>query len=83
MARSRETERAYDAWLLAGLRTGERRAQENLVQRWHPKFAAHAWRLLGDRELALDAVQESWADILKGLPRLKDDHAFAVWALRK
>lgn len=82
MARSRETERAYDAYLLAGVRTGDRKAQEMLVRRWQPKLAAHAWRLLGDRERALDAVQESWADIVKGLSRLKEDRAFAVWAMR-
>lgn len=82
MKTSRETERSLDAYLLAGLRLGDRNAQDRLVRRWNPKLAAHAWRLLGDRELALDAVQEGWADIVRGLPRLKDDHAFAVWALR-
>lgn len=82
MTRLRETERIMDAYLLAGMRLGDRASQERLVRRWNPKLAAHAWRLLGDRELALDAVQESWADIVRGLGRLRDDHAFAVWALR-
>lgn len=82
MKTSRETERVMDAYLLAGMRLGDRSVQDRLVRRWNPKLFAHAWRLLGDRELALDAVQEGWADIVRGLPRLKDDHAFAVWALR-
>lgn len=82
MAHSRETERVYDAYLLAGVRAGDRKAQETLVRRWQPRLAAHAWRLLGDRERALDAVQESWADIVGGLSRLNEDRAFAVWAMR-
>jgi RNA polymerase sigma-70 factor (ECF subfamily) len=37
---------------------------------------------LGDREVARDMVQEAWAEILRGLGGLRDDHAFLPWALR-
>jgi RNA polymerase sigma-70 factor (ECF subfamily) len=39
-------------------------------------------RLLGDGEAARDAVQAGWIDIVRGLPRLDDAHAFPAWAYR-
>lgn len=80
MARGRE--RILDAYLVASARLGDREALGALARRWNGKLLAHAWRLLGDREGAKDAVQESWAEILRGLARLRDDGAFAAWAYR-
>jgi RNA polymerase sigma-70 factor (ECF subfamily) len=79
---SRDAERSLDAYLLAEIRLGDRGALDMLVRRWTPKMTAHAWRLLGEREPARDAVQESWTQALRGLARLKEDRAFAVWILR-
>lgn len=73
---------ALDAWLAASARAGGREAMRTLAERWHPLLSAHAWRLTGERELAADAVQEAWVEILRGLPALRDDHAFAAWAYR-
>jgi RNA polymerase sigma-70 factor (ECF subfamily) len=53
-----------------------------LVRRWNGKLAAHAWRLLRDEDGAKDAVQEGWAEIVRGLAHLREDHAFAAWAYR-
>ena len=53
-----------------------------LVRLRGPRLLAHATRLLGDRETSRDVVQEAWAEILRGLGSLKDDHAFLPWALR-
>ena len=80
MARGRE--RILDAYLVASARLGDRHALGILVRRWNGKLVAHAWRLLRDREAAKDAVQEGWAEMLRGLPGLRDDHAFAAWAYR-
>ena len=82
MSSSRDAERSLDAYLLAEIRLGDRGALDMLVRRWTPKMTAHAWRLLGEREPARDAVQESWTQALRGLARLKEDRAFAVWILR-
>jgi len=69
-------------YLVASARLGGRKAWAGLHQHWHGRFVAHARRLTGDLESGLDAVQEAWADIYTGLPRLKGDRAFAAWAYR-
>lgn len=79
---ARDKERILDAYLVASARLGDREALGILVRRWNGKLLAHAWRLLRDREGARDAVQESWAEMLRGLSRLRDDGAFAAWIYR-
>lgn len=78
----RETERVLDAYLVSSVRVGDRSAFDILARRWNGKLTAHAWRLLRDEELAKDAVQEAWAEIVRGLSRLRDDNAFSAWAYR-
>jgi RNA polymerase sigma factor (sigma-70 family) len=78
----RGRERILDAYLVASARLGDREALGVLARRWNGKLLAHAWRLLRDHEGAKDAVQESWAEMLRGLSRLRDDGAFAAWAYR-
>ena len=75
-------EEALDGFLIASARLGDRRAFGLLVGRWDARLRAHAWRLLGDGELAREAVQDGWAQIVRGLPRLRDDSAFSAWAYR-
>jgi RNA polymerase sigma factor (sigma-70 family) len=77
-----DRERILDAYLVASARLGDRNALGILARRWNGKLLAHAWRLLRDREAAKDAVQESWAEIMRGLSRLRDEGAFAAWAYR-
>lgn len=78
----RQKEGALDAYLVASARLGDRQALGSLVQRWNGKLIAHAWRLLRDEESARDAVQEGWAEMVRGLSRLRDDAAFPAWAYR-
>jgi RNA polymerase sigma factor (sigma-70 family) len=82
MDSDRRKARALDAFLVASARLGDRRSFSMLVNQWNPRLSAHAWRQLGDAELARDVVQQSWADIVRGLGKLQDDGAFAVWAYR-
>lgn len=77
-----DKERALDAFLVASARLGDRRAFGTLASRWNGRLLTHAWRLLGDEEAARDAVQSGWAEMLRGLPRLRDDLAFPAWAYR-
>ena len=74
--------RVLDEYLVAAARTGDRKAFAALARRWHGKLVAHAWRLTGDAEMARDAAQGAWVEIVRGLPRLRDDSAFAAWAYR-
>jgi RNA polymerase sigma factor (sigma-70 family) len=75
-------ERALDGFLIASARAGDRRAFEQLAERWDPKLRAHALRLLGDADQAREAVQDGWAEIVRGLEGLRDDAAFPAWAYR-
>ena len=77
-----KTTGALDEYLLAAARAGDPKAAELFARRWQKKLLAHAWRLLGDAEAARDAVQESWVEMLRGLPRLQDERAFPAWAYR-
>ena len=76
------TSRLLDEFLVADARAGNRAALDQLVRRWHPKLVAHAWRLTGDRELARDAAQIGWGEIVRGIARLRDEAAFPAWAYR-
>ena len=77
-----QASRILDEYLLVSARAGDRKAFEALAKRWQKKLLAHAWRLLGDPEAARDAVQDGWFEILRGLPRLRDERAFPAWAYR-
>ena len=79
---ARTARRIVDTYLVASARLGNRRAREELVNRYQPRFLRHAYRLLGDAERAKDAVQDGWIDIVRGLARLRDDAAFPAWAFR-
>lgn len=74
--------RRLDGYLVAAVRTGDRRALDLLVRRWQPRLVAHGWRLTGDADLAREAAQDGWIEILRGVGRLRDEAAFPAWAYR-
>lgn len=80
----RQTDKArlFEAYLVAAARTGDAAARARLVAAWQPRLIGHAWRLTGDTEMAREAVQDGWVEILKGLTVLRDELAFPAWALR-
>ncbi|MGH1369451.1 MAG: RNA polymerase sigma factor [Maritimibacter sp.] len=75
-------ERAFEAYLVSLARSGDRRAVGQLVALRGPRLFSHAVRLLREVDGAQDVTQDAWAEILKGLPRLRDEAAFLPWALR-
>lgn len=78
----RQAARIFDEYLVAAAKSGDRDAFAHLARRWDRKLFAHAWRLTGDREAARDAVQNGWAEIVRGLGSLRDERAFPAWAYR-
>ncbi len=78
----RSASRVLDEYLACSARAGDRSALELLAERWSPRLLGHAYRLMGDTENARDAAQDAWADIVRGLPRLKDAALFPSWAFR-
>jgi len=80
----RQTDKArlFEAYLVAAARTGDAAARGRLVEAWQPRLIGHAGRLTGDSEMAREAVQDGWVEILRGLGGLRDELAFPAWALR-
>ena len=76
----RTREQLLDEYLVASARLGDRKAFELLARRWGRKLLAHAWRLTGDADLAREAAQDGWIEIVRGLGRLRDERAFPAWA---
>jgi RNA polymerase sigma factor (sigma-70 family) len=76
----RTKEQLLDDYLVASARVGDRKAFELLARRWQGRLIAHAWRLTGDVDLAREAAQEGWIEIVRGLGRLRDERAFPAWA---
>ncbi|WP_375551983.1 RNA polymerase sigma factor [Rhodophyticola porphyridii] len=78
----RQAGRIVEEMLVARAQAGDRAALAQIADLRGPRLLAHAVRLLGDREMARDVVQEAWVEILRGLPRLRDPVAFPAWATR-
>lgn len=78
----RDSERIYHEYLVAAARTGDTGALQQLVSRFEARLLAHAWRLTNDLDMARDATQEAWIEIIRGLPRLLDAAAFPAWSFR-
>ncbi len=70
----------YDELLVTMIWSGDRQAAQRLAARWQPRLLRTARRLLGDREQARSAVQESWLSIMRGIHSLRDPAKFAPWA---
>jgi RNA polymerase sigma-70 factor (ECF subfamily) len=68
--------------LVARARTGDRAAFEQLMVCSQHKVAATAWRLLGNREDARDAAQETFLRAYKYLKSFKPGQDFHGWIYR-
>ena len=75
-----KAERVYDELLVTLARSGDRKAANRLAARWYPRLMRTALRLVQDRSDAEEAVQEAWAGICRGWPRLSDPAMFPGWA---
>ncbi len=70
----------FDELLVTLVLGGDRRAGERLSARWQPRLLRTARRLTGDADLAMQAAQDSWVAIWRGLPKLRDPARFGAWA---
>ncbi len=77
---SRAVNQVFDEMLVLYAIEGRREAFDRLARRWRPRHYAHACRLLGRKELAADAVQDAWINIVRGLHRLDDPARFPAWS---
>jgi len=68
--------------LVLTAQNGSHKAFGLLVEIHHKPLVGFAFKLGNDRELANDAVQESWIKAAKNLRKLKDPRAFKSWIYR-
>lgn len=78
----RSKEAILEEYLVASARFGDGDAIDRLVALRGPKMLRHAHRLVGNVEDARDVVQDAWVEIIRGLPKLRDERAFPAWAYR-
>lgn len=58
---------------------GEPAAFDELVALLHLRLWAYLQRLLGDRGVAEDALQETWLRVVRGLPQLRQQEKLVSW----
>lgn len=68
--------------LLARAREGDRTATEVLVRRHLRDVYEVALRVLGDRDAAEDAAQDTFVNVLRALPRFRGESSFRTWLIR-
>jgi len=68
--------------VIARIRTGEVEAFEELLEQTEGKVLTVAWRLLGDRDLARDAAQETFLRVFRSLDRYRRGEGFQPWLYR-
>jgi RNA polymerase sigma-70 factor, ECF subfamily len=71
-----------EAVLIERARAGDRDAQDQLVGRYLSDVYGATLRILGDRDLAQDAAQDTFVNALRGLDRFRGDASFKTWLLR-
>lgn len=67
------------ALLVVRAQLGDDVALRTLILGWHPAMWRFVDRMVGDRQVTDDIVQEIWIGAVRGLPKLKDPHRFAPW----
>ena len=68
-----------DPAAIRGCRTGDKDAFRHIVERYQAEAVGHAIAILGDREDALDAVQEAFINAYKALDRFDSTRRFYPW----
>lgn len=71
-----------DAQLVAEARAGDVDARDRLVSRHVDAVFALCMRVLGDRDLAQDAAQDAFVNMLGALGRFRGEASFRTWLLR-
>jgi RNA polymerase sigma-70 factor (ECF subfamily) len=74
--------RAEDSALAAACRTGDLRAYERLYQLHSVRMKSLARNLLGSRQDAEDAVQETFLKVHRSIESFRGQSSFATWVYR-
>jgi len=71
-----------DEELIARIRRGDHAAYQVLVEKYQQRIYAVTYGLLGNREDALDAMQEAFIKAYRSLDRFKGKSGFYTWLYR-
>ncbi|RJP18522.1 MAG: sigma-70 family RNA polymerase sigma factor [Candidatus Abyssobacteria bacterium SURF_5] len=71
-----------DEELIAETRGGNRASFQELVEKYQRRMYSVAYGILGNREDALDAVQEAFIKAYRSLPEFKGQSTFYTWLYR-
>jgi RNA polymerase sigma-70 factor, ECF subfamily len=69
-----------DSGLVAAFLAGEKRAFNELVDRYHVRLLNFIYRTIGDRDRAEDLVQETFIRVYRHLHRFDQSKKFSTWA---
>jgi RNA polymerase sigma-70 factor (ECF subfamily) len=71
-----------DAHLVERARRGDAKAFVDLIRQYEPRLRALAYRLLNDRDLTDDVLQEAYVRAFKSLGRFRGDASLGTWLYR-
>lgn len=75
------TQSVFDELLVLQYQSGDIKALDLLVKRYHTKLCRHAFWYIKDLDVAKDVVQEAWSVIIDKMGGLRDPKAFESWAM--
>jgi len=68
--------------LISLAKSGDRRSFDKLIARHKDKMFALIYRMTGDRDEALDLLQDTFLSAYKALGRFREDASFSSWLYR-
>jgi len=68
--------------LVSRAKAGDRRAFDELVRKYKDMMFALTYRMTGNREAALDLVQDTFFAAYRGLKKFREDAGFSSWLYR-
>jgi len=71
-----------DRDLIAKARRGDVEAYNLLVSRWERRIFSYLFRLVSNREDAMDLSQDVFLKAYQNLPKLDDESRFSAWLFR-
>jgi len=71
-----------DAKVVKAAQAGDRRAFDELVERYQRRVVAVALRMLGNVDDSLEAAQDAFINAYQGLDKLKEPGSFGAWLMR-
>ena len=74
-----KSQESRDETLVEAAQNGHLESFGALYERYHSPMVALAYSVLGDRDFAEDAAQETFAIACRDLPKLKSKYKFGAW----